>query len=501
MKNIIKTIGISVFCVFAYAESNAQGPYGYYNDALTFSQRYSTGTARIQGLGGVQIGLGGDVSSISSNPAGLGFFNRSEISFSPSLKIFNNQTDYSGGTTEDFGNRFFLDNLNVVFNKTKDAVTEGEWRGGSFGISYSKVNNFSNEFQYLGINPGTSIIDYFLDASYGIPSGDFQANIDNDNKDLLDLAYEHQLIFPALNENGVEAYYSLAEGYPSRQSETVRTSGAQSQWSLSYGGNFSDKYYFGGGIGISSIDYRVQKRFREVYENENLTDFDITESNNISGIGINATIGVIVKPIEVLRIGASIVSPTIYFLEEVNESAMNSTYITGNPNEDPTFSSFSSILRNEYSLRTPMRLNGGVAYFFNKNGFIGADVEYVNHMSGRLSSKTFSMQEDNQAIKDNFSPVVNFKLGGEYRFNIFRFRAGGGYYGDPYAYQSESDRSRISLSAGAGVRLPNFYVDLAVVRNAYNSQYRPYETTISSVPTALTSNSDVRGIITVGFNF
>ena len=33
------------------------------------------GTTRIQSLGGINTSIGGDISSISGNPAGLGFFN------------------------------------------------------------------------------------------------------------------------------------------------------------------------------------------------------------------------------------------------------------------------------------------------------------------------------------------------------------------------------------------------------------------------------------------
>ena len=70
---------------FVCACSNLFAQYGYYNDISRFSHSFSGGSARIQGLGDAQTSLGGDISSISGNPAGLGFFNKSVLSFGLSL--------------------------------------------------------------------------------------------------------------------------------------------------------------------------------------------------------------------------------------------------------------------------------------------------------------------------------------------------------------------------------------------------------------------------------
>src|SRR5689334_23884466 len=69
---------------------------GYVESALTFSQTTPGGSARIQAMGGSQIALGGDYSSAASNPAGLGMFNRSEVSLTPGFASYKDQSDYSG---------------------------------------------------------------------------------------------------------------------------------------------------------------------------------------------------------------------------------------------------------------------------------------------------------------------------------------------------------------------------------------------------------------------
>ena len=55
---------------------------GYFEDAYRFSRVVPAGSARMVGIGGTQWSLGGDVSNIVGNPAGLGFFRSSEASFS-----------------------------------------------------------------------------------------------------------------------------------------------------------------------------------------------------------------------------------------------------------------------------------------------------------------------------------------------------------------------------------------------------------------------------------
>ncbi|MDQ3393280.1 MAG: long-chain fatty acid transporter, partial [Bacteroidota bacterium] len=313
MKYIIKLIAICALFISTSLESFSQGPYGYYNDALIFSRTNLGGTARIQGMGGVQMSLGGDVSNIMSNPAGLGLFNRSEISFSPSVGFQNSTSQFLNNSTEAFTSNFGIDNFAIVFNRSKDAVTEGEWRGGSFGISFSRINNFNNEFQYMANLPETSIIDYFLDASFGILENQIS------NYGLVGLAYQSFLINPIADSPGE---YETFIDYPQTLTETVRTSGNQSQWNFSYGGNYADKIYFGGGIGVVSLRYRNEKSYRETFVNESLVNLGINESFRVGGTGLNATFGIIVRPNDLIRFGASIITPSIYALSDENGSTM-----------------------------------------------------------------------------------------------------------------------------------------------------------------------------------
>ena len=118
---------------------------GYYNDALLFSRTNFGGTARMQAIGGAQVSLGGDISSAQSNPAGLGFYNRSEFSFTPGLSFQKSKASLDGGLNQEtFSAQMDISNLGLVFNNKGD----GSIKSWSFGISVNKVNDFNREVEY-----------------------------------------------------------------------------------------------------------------------------------------------------------------------------------------------------------------------------------------------------------------------------------------------------------------------------------------------------------------
>lgn len=71
-----KIICLAVSALMAGAGSaSAQGVL----DAYKFSQSDLNGTARYLGMGGAFGALGGDISVLSNNPAGLGIYRSSEV--------------------------------------------------------------------------------------------------------------------------------------------------------------------------------------------------------------------------------------------------------------------------------------------------------------------------------------------------------------------------------------------------------------------------------------
>ena len=63
-------------------------------DAFRYSSQSMFGTAKATSMSGALGSLGGDFSCLSYNPAGLGMYQYTEISFSPSFSL-NNSTSYN----------------------------------------------------------------------------------------------------------------------------------------------------------------------------------------------------------------------------------------------------------------------------------------------------------------------------------------------------------------------------------------------------------------------
>ena len=476
--------------------------FGYYNDALLLSQTTPGGSARVQAIGGAQVGLGGDISTIMSNPAGLGIYSKSEISISPSLNFINTSSNYLGSSTDDYKFNFNLNNIGFVYSFAKDDIISGTWRGGSIGVSLTRVNNFHNRLSYAAQNDSSSIIDYIFTLADGTPSDELTG--------LANLAYQTYLINPI---SGMTVYDSYVEGYPF-QEEIIKEEGAQNQWSISYGGNFNDKIYFGIGVGIMDVRYRNERIFRETFEDDVLQNLTLEERLSINGVGLNGTFGVIYRPINYARIGFTVTTPTYYWLNDEY-----STYILANYNdfEHVDFFEDTTVVVNlgeeprayqegstfEYNLATPFKVNGGVAFFIGDKGFISADIEWIDYADNKLSSSDLSLGGDNRTIRNIYKSAFNYRIGGELRMNIFRLRGGFAYQNDPYqpnVDEIDLDRSKMSFSAGLGVRIRTYYIDLAWIYSRYKSYYIPYEYG-DPIPSVETQNRRTNVLLTFGWKF
>jgi len=525
MKRIIN-IGLMLLVCANFAQAQVEsGSFGVYNEALLFSRTTPGGTARMQAIGGAQVALGGDISSAYSNPAGLGVFNKSQFTFTPSFDFQDSESDFISAKTKTFKNSFNFNNIGIVF---KNSSNEGKFKGGAFAISANKINDFDNEYRFEGFNNNNSITDSFIEVAadanpenltgfeqiaydhYLIDLADYDSDIDY-------LISEDGIITPNEGDGSYEGYASpfgnIAGSFP-RQEGTVRTSGAQYQWNFSYGANYDDFLYFGGGIGIQSINYDRKRTFIESNfklangDNDDLlNEIRIDDFLSITGIGINATIGMIVRPTDFLRVGVSYVTPTSFTLSEEGgfdfRTDWNSFYSYGLPNDTvslETISTQSDLAVSDYSLRSPSRLTTGLAVFLGKHGFISGDIEFVNYGNAQIKSNDFSPTADNRTISNLYTNTVNYRIGAELRYEMFRFRGGYSYQGDPFE-SGNINRSIQSITGGIGYKVSNYFVDLAIVNTKSDALYRPYQLLNEQEPVANIKNNATSVSVTVGFKF
>lgn len=519
--------------------------------AKMFSQPTTTGSARFQALGGNHSALGADVSSAAGNPAGLGFYTRSEFSFTPAYQSISNSSIYAiepNRTTNSNVNNFNIANIGAVFGGGEPSYRDG-WRG-SFAISYSLQNTLLNNINFSGTGATSSITDSYAESvNRQIQRGDLTQNglfngLNNGGPtnfpSSANLYYWGYLI-NAVNStnspfNGIEPNSKVNQNFD------FQSTGRVSQWSVAYGGTANEHFYIGGSLGIPSYHYEAVKNFSETFQTyQEIKGFTDTRLLTSSGSGLNLTLGTIIKPNDRIRFGFTVATPTWYNAEETSSTALNinvdpnkgvdigtnpdaailnklqsvgyktikkgnNVFITNIPNL-----STETYLDN-YDIRTPWKLSGGAAIFFKKKGFISADVEYVAYKGMDVST-----QDNNNPIYDDlvnstaniklfYNNTLNMKVGGEYRMGNVSLRGGVNYLQNPYSTAFDRtktiDRSQLIYSGGVGYRTNEFYVDLTGIYGSTQASYTPYSLASSSdYASSKISNSFVKGLVSFGVFF
>ena len=465
-----------------------------YVDALRYSQFFPTGTARNLSMGGSLGVFGGDLSSCYTNPAGLGIYRKSEIAFTAGYNYSSYDADYYSGSSKDFINKISLDNIGFISaykNKSEGLV------GISFGVTYNRMKDFNSNVIISGINPYSSMADYFMDNANGT------------SPDYLDgywewLAYEGLIIDTI---SGSNYQYDPPVLLPVSQRRTLTTKGGIGEWDLAFGLNFSHKVYFGAGLGIVRIDYSEMNDHYE-FDYQNSSDFDnFTFSQELTarGTGVNFRLGLIARPVEFIRIGASIQTPTWYSIEDEFYTTLNSDFSFGSYTSYPTDYDGSDlgVLVSKYKLITPFKSAGSLGLQFGNVGLLSCEAEFVNYASMRLREGYDGYQffNENNEITDAFRNVINIRSGGEIRFNQISFRGGFAYFPSPYDKGELNEKSsNMNFSAGLGIRDKNFFVDLGTVYVLQNEKYNLYQDPGGSNVADL-KNKYLKVLATVGLRF
>ncbi|MHA7101927.1 OmpP1/FadL family transporter [Roseivirga pacifica] len=508
MKNF-KLIALSMALLCLAFKSNAQVDpfaYGYYQDALRYGQYRGLGSARLTGMAGAGSVLGADPSAAFLNPAGLGMYNRSQLVITPGFNFNTYTTNYVGNTVDNENSGMEFSNFAAIINFNKGDLVPGGWRGGTLAITYNRSANFKRDLQYGAQNNESSIIDAMIDNAYGF----FPEELGG----IEQIGYDHFLINPI--PGAEDLYVSPVEGFP-YQNERHRQSGHIDEINISFGGNYNDVLYIGAGLGFVSTKYSNNRVYTESFEGTSLSTFSIDEQLTTSGSGINANFGFIVRPIPIFRFGASITTPTWFNFNEESDAIYNSewnNYDVANFTdefdnryilEDTVLTSLQSstpIYASNYDLRTPMKVNAGAALFLGKAGFITADIEYADYSNAHVSSIDFSTEGDNNTIDNIYQSTLNVRFGAEFRYSIFKFRAGYARIGDPYADSYDNlDRSQEVMSGGVGLSFRKFFVDAGYSRTTYQSSYQSYSFFDGTGPQGITDNTLNQLRLSVGFNF
>jgi len=487
-------------------------------DALRYSMMGHGGSARTRAIGGAVVSLGGDITAAAVNPAGLAFFKTSEFVFTPTLGLNSTKINYLSNESRDKKTAFDISNFGFIL--PKEGSVNGNWRNFTVGLGMNRRANFNNQTLLLGTNNESSYSEKYLEEL-------INKNVTNPNDAAnnfpygASLALNTYLIDTISGPNGtIAGYRSLATPQSGvLQQQNIVTRGGINDYFIAASGNFMDRLFVGGGITFSQLKYDRTSTYRETDATKaanNFNYFETQETLLTEGIGVGLNLGIIVRPIDQIRIGAAFHSPVFYNMEDLYTTTIT-TDVEGYQGQSVLTQSSRDFNNGEagsfqYDFTNPMRLMFGISYIFQEvedvkkqRGFISADVEFLNYgkskfNTGSLTNGINYLQEVNNAIKDQYRSAMNFRVGGELKFNTVMVRAGYNYMGN--AYQSTVLKgTQSSISGGLGYRNRGYFIDLTYVHRMVKDATFPYRLDNGFFAPGFVKGTNGNVVLTLGMKF
>ena len=511
------------------------------------------GTARYVGMGGAMEALGADLSTIGTNPAGIGMFRRSMVAGSFG---FNSQQD-----AKSFGN---ANKTNMSFDQAGFVYSMRSGRHSmlNFGFNYTKSKNFdqiltaagrlNNASQNkLSAMKNVNGVYTLQDKNNGLVSNSgaysqadylysnvlfnhYDANNPNDpnNATLTDKGV-------IVNQTtGLPVYYN-ATGYDFGRS----TTGYIGQYDFNVSGNSNDRFYWGFTVGIYDVHYNSSSLYSEslVDGDKAIGDVAMNDERKITGTGFDVKAGLIFRPAEEspFRIGLYVHTPTWYDLTTRNYTVLNNNTNEAYGSTERGKSSESY----DFKFYTPWRFGVSLGHTVGNYLALGATYEYADYTTNDIRvndggevdywGNYYETSSRDEAMKQNiknslkgvhtvkvgmeFKPEKNFavRLGYNYQsamYNKNGFKDGslesyGTYYASTTDYTNWKDTHR--FTAGVGYNYGKFSFDLAYQYSQTNGDFYPFmsyvdnsEPKFDNVCDAVkVSNKRNQLLFTVGYKF
>ena len=439
-----------------------------YLDAQQFSDVQIAGTARTASMAGAFGALGADISSLSTNPAGIGLYQSMDFSFTLDLGVKENTSYYNGFKTFNNTGDFNLNSIGIVF-PVKTSKND-DWKRSNFGLAYNNSKHFKSNTLIYGYDEG-SIVDVFYDQAIGKPLNELNSFFELSAFDtyLIDLDVDTSGNFI---DNG--EYFRIVDSGQNQYKQIV-TDGQLGEMVLSYGASYKEKLYLGSSLSITTLEYIKSSRYAEYNFDDTLSTvqtLDFYEYQYTSGAGLGLKLGAIYKANDNLRLGLAYHTPTIISLSDeyenvldVNHSFNDSAY---------TYSKSSPYGIYDYRVTTPSKILLSGAIVLNKNFIISTDFELVDYSQMRIDGQKNDndyFDDQNRIIQNRYSEVSNIKLGAELNLSSILLRGGYATFGNPLSGDITSDNPLADVYSnekemytfGIGRRNKFNYIDLAFV--------------------------------------
>lgn len=489
----MKKLFVTVISLATFTAAIAQTQF----DAADFATSDLNGTARYVGLGGALDALGGDVSVMSSNPAGTAIYKKTDMAVTGSV-LFTNEDGQLGHDAT----RASFDQAGIVFTMNQGNRNKKGLQFINFGVNYQKKkNHFANaDLDIYGLNGSRSqsLQAAFLANSY---------ELSNSN---------NWPMFPDLMDRAGVLYYdnentqSPFSGQGASTAVYKRTTyGSTTQGDFNVSFNISNQIFLGASLGVYDINYK-----RDSYYSETGTDgiaYDINNWYDTNGDGFDVKVGLICRPIadSPFRFGVAVHTPTWYRLEDSNGSTVRCGENAYWDSADPY----------EYDYRTPWKFGFSLGHTFGNVVAFGAQYEISDLSTTHYSSLDWQnddyFHQMNDYIENQLKTQHTLRVGLEVKpITNFALRFGYNYVSAPTkekawkdgtfnGYSCETDytnwKGTNRLTFGLGYRFNGGYVDLAYQYQAQKGDFYAFDDD-QLTPTEIKNNRS-QLMATLGFRF
>lgn len=462
------------------------------------------GTARFVGMGGSMDALGADISTIATNPAGLGLFRSSQVAVTAGMSMQQDAKDFHNASkahanfdqigfvwSKQNNERSFL-NLSFNYHKSRDfnfiltaAQDNLSQRASQNALSYIKA---------VGDRDATGESTIAINEKNGKYYGDFYWTSQIDN-----------LYYNAFIMGDGGAGFNMADGYLMNRANK----GYIGEYDFSISGNINDRVYLGLTFGIQDVHYKGYSEYTENLVsgvgNTSVGSLTVSDERKITGTGCNFKIGAIFRPIEdsPFRFGLSFASPTFYDL-----TTSNYTYLINNPLPGDN-SNYKASDSYDFRLNSPMKFGVSLGHTIGNYLAIGAGYEYADYGATNPRVKDgdyydwyydtyYSSSSKDAVMKDHteatLKGVSTLKVGLEFKpIPEVAFRAGYNYVSPMYNSNGFKDvyldsygtnvasatdytnwKSTNRLTLGVGYSYGKFFADLAYQYSMQKGDFYPF---------------------------
>lgn len=435
------------------------------------------GTARYVGMGGAMESLGADISTISTNPAGIGLFRRSQVSGSLGMVIQEGGKSFQDGSKTSAS----FDQLGVVFSHRS-----GMHSYLNFGFNFHKSRNFN----------------YVLSAANQAVNGSSQnrqTTIKGIRGDLDTYWGQSQTDF--LYYNMIEEKDKSLTTIDAKDYEFDRAhTGYIGEYDFNISGNINNRVYLGLTVGLKDVHYSGYSEYFEHLDPISASSPDcvlMTDDHRITGTGVDVKGGIIVRPVEEspFRLGVSVSTPTFYRLTTSNTTRIGDVAQRG--------------YDAKFCFNTPWKFGISAGHTVNNNLALGVSYEIADYSTidmRAIKDYNYDYWTDTYSSSSSSDPVMKrltektlrtvstLKLGAEFKpEQNLAIRLGYNYVSPMYEESGVRDQTLDSpgtymssstdytnwkdthrITAGVGFTFDKVRLDLAYQYSMRKGDFYPY---------------------------